>query len=64
VSENLRNYTKALFGFDHVARTVTPDGWDAASPCEGWTARHVAGHVISVTSLVRAAARRSVRDLP
>ncbi len=48
MSENLRAYTKAIFGFDHVARLVPADGWDRPSPCDGWTARHVIGHVVAI----------------
>lgn len=48
MSENLRWYTKALYGMDHVVRLVEPDAWNRLSPCEGWTARHVIGHVIAI----------------
>jgi uncharacterized protein (TIGR03086 family) len=48
MSENLRIWTKALYGFDHVARLAGPDDWDRPSPCEGWTARHVVGHVLAI----------------
>jgi uncharacterized protein (TIGR03086 family) len=48
VSENLRLYTKAMYGFDHVARLAGPDDWDRPSPCAGWTARHVVGHVVAL----------------
>ncbi|MFV0259740.1 MAG: TIGR03086 family metal-binding protein [Acidimicrobiales bacterium] len=46
MSENLRRYQQAMFGFDAVARRMTPDQWDAPSKCEGWSNREVAGHVI------------------
>lgn len=48
MSENLRIWTKALYGFDHVARMAQPGDWDNPSPCEGWTARHVIGHVLAI----------------
>ena len=48
MSENLRWYTKAIYGFDHVVRLAPPDSWDNPSPCEGWTARSVVGHLIGV----------------
>ena len=48
MSENLRLWTKAIYGFDHVARLAGDDQWDQASPCAGWTARHVVGHVVAV----------------
>lgn len=48
MSDNLRLYTKALYGFDHVVRLVPPDAWESPSPCEQWTARDVLGHVNGV----------------
>ena len=48
MSDNLRAYTKALYGFDHVVRLIPSDGWDQPTPCEGWTARDVVGHVVAV----------------
>lgn len=57
MSENLRNYTKAVYGMDHVVRGVQPDQWDRPSPCEGWTAGDVLLHAAGVVRLVEAAAR-------
>jgi len=48
MSANLRWYTKALYQMDHVVRLAAPGAWDNPSPCKGWTARHVIGHVIAV----------------
>lgn len=48
MSQNLRLYTRALYGFDHVVRLAPPEAWSNESPCEGWTARHVLGHVNAV----------------
>lgn len=48
MSENLRAYTRALYGLDHVVRLAPPDGWSRMSPCEGWTGAHVLGHVIAI----------------
>jgi uncharacterized protein (TIGR03086 family) len=48
MSENLRWYTKALYGFDHVVRLARSGDWMKPSPCEGWTALHVLGHTIAV----------------
>lgn len=55
MSENLRWYTKALYGFDHVVRLAPVDAWDRPSPCEGWTARHVVGHVLAIQRFFEAA---------
>jgi len=48
MSENLRNFTKALYGMDAVVARVPEAAWDQPSPCEGWTARDVVGHQLGV----------------
>lgn len=59
MSKNLRDFTKALYGFDHVIRSVPGTAWDNPSPCEGWTARDVAGHAMGVVEMIGAAAQGS-----
>ncbi|HET9731187.1 MAG TPA: TIGR03086 family metal-binding protein [Acidimicrobiales bacterium] len=39
-------YRRVSRGFDGVVRAVTPDEWEAQSPCERWTARDVVAHVV------------------
>jgi len=56
MSENLRRYTVAVFGFEHVLRMVPKGAWDAPSPCEGWSAREVAGHAMGVVNNIAAKA--------
>ena len=48
MSEQLRMYTRAVYGFDHVARLAGSGDWDRPAPCDGWTTRHVVGHVVAV----------------
>lgn len=52
VSENLRNYTKAVFGFDAVVTRVEPDQWNRPSPCEGWSALDVVAHNIGMCAMI------------
>jgi uncharacterized protein (TIGR03086 family) len=47
MSDATTGYRTALDGFDAVIRRVPADAWDNPSPCEGWSALEVAGHVIS-----------------
>ncbi len=54
MSANLRLYTTIVFGFEHVLKLVPGDRWDAPSPCEGWSAREVAGHAMAVVNIVAA----------
>lgn len=39
-------YQSALAPLTAVVRGIAPDAWDAPSPCEGWSARDLLGHVI------------------
>jgi uncharacterized protein (TIGR03086 family) len=41
-----QRYRRADLALDHVLATVEPQRWDAPSPCEGWSARDVVGHLI------------------
>ena len=54
MSENLRNYTTIMFGFEHVLRLVPESAWSNASPCDEWNARQVAGHAMSVVNNIAA----------
>jgi uncharacterized protein (TIGR03086 family) len=40
------SYRVVSSGFDAVVKAVTPDKWEAQSPCEQWTARDVVAHVV------------------
>ncbi len=60
MSQNLRYYTTAVFGLEHVIRLVPDEAWDSPSPCDLWTAREVAGHAMGVVNNV--AARAGVGD--
>jgi len=57
MSDNLRHYVTAIYGFDAVIRRVPDDRWSAASPCEGWSARDVVLHQIGVFDGVATMAR-------
>jgi uncharacterized protein (TIGR03083 family) len=50
----LDGFVRALDGFEAVLAGVAPDRWDAPSPCAGWQAIDVAGHVISDLRAVEA----------
>ena len=40
-------YRRVSKGFDAAVRAVTPDRWEAQSPCEQWRARDVVAHVVA-----------------
>jgi uncharacterized protein (TIGR03086 family) len=47
MSVNAAKYRRAIDGFSAVVDAVPADKWSAPSPCDGWTARDVVGHVIA-----------------
>jgi uncharacterized protein (TIGR03086 family) len=46
MAQKLSGYHRALDLFEGMVGGVPRDRWAAPSPCAGWTARDVAGHVI------------------
>ena len=52
MSDNLRTYTQALFGFDATVRRAPDDSWNAQSPCEAWKAIDVLAHTIGMNEMV------------
>jgi uncharacterized protein (TIGR03086 family) len=46
MSEVLLRYQTIAEGFTARVEGVEPDRWESPTPCEGWTARDVAAHVI------------------
>ncbi|MFC9253891.1 TIGR03086 family metal-binding protein [Amycolatopsis thailandensis] len=52
-NETLDRYQRTQDGFEAVLAAVSPERWDAASACEYWTVRDVAGHVIWSLEVLR-----------
>jgi uncharacterized protein (TIGR03086 family) len=42
----MASYNRVQDGVGTMLTSVTEDGWEAPSPCAGWSVRDVAGHVI------------------
>ncbi len=53
----LDGFVRALDGFEAVLAGVAPGRWSAPSPCAGWSAADVAGHVIGDLRETEALAR-------
>ena len=53
----LDGFVRALDGFEAVLAGVAPGHWSAPSPCAGWSAADVAGHVIGDLRETEALAR-------
>lgn len=52
MSDNLRTYQRALFGFDATVRRTPDDAWASPSPCEGWTAADVLAHNVGMCKMI------------
>ena len=50
----MERFVRALDGFEAVLRGFPDNGWEARSPCDPWTARDVAGHMIGGLGWARA----------
>ena len=53
----LNGFARTLDGFEAVLAGVPPGRWSAPSPCAGWSAADVAGHVIGDLRATEAMAR-------
>ena len=66
MSENLRNYVKTVYAFDHVIKLVTENPAKTVkilarqSPCADWKGADVIGHVLGGTKSVQSAATKGV----
>ncbi|MEO7587429.1 MAG: maleylpyruvate isomerase family mycothiol-dependent enzyme [Arachnia sp.] len=47
MNTTFRTYLEASAPLEEVLDAVAPGRWSAASPCAGWTARDVLGHLIA-----------------
>lgn len=52
MSQNLRDYQGAMYGFDAIVQRTGADQWANATPCEAWTALDLLNHNIRVKQLV------------
>lgn len=62
MSVNLRNYVKALYGFDHVIRLTRPAALARKSPCAGWKGIDVVAHALGGMKATLSAA--TVKKMP
>lgn len=64
MSQNLRNFSAAVFGFDAVVQRMPADAWDKPSACEGWSARDLLQHQCAVLNGVAQVARTRAMAAP
>ena len=64
MSEISDRYARLASAFAEKIAAVPDDSWDNPSPCEGWTARDVVGHVISTQGMFLGFVGRELGDIP
>lgn len=64
MSQNLRNYVKAIYAMDAVVQRVPNDRWDAETPCDEWSARELVAHEAGVFDAVAEMARTGRLRMP
>ena len=64
MSENLRRYTKAVYGLDAVVQRADTSRWGNASPCEDWSATDVLAHNVGMCNMVASFATGSDSPRP
>jgi uncharacterized protein (TIGR03086 family) len=64
MTEISERYARLADAFAAKITSVPSDRWAAQSPCEGWTARDVVGHVVSSQGLILGLVGRSLGDIP
>lgn len=57
MSDNLRSFVNALYGFDAVVQRVPANRWEDASRCDEWSVRDVVAHQMGVFNAVSRIAR-------
>ncbi len=60
MSANLRDYTKTVYGFDHVMKLVPAKALTRQSPCADWKGADVIGHALGGMKAVHNAAAKGV----
>lgn len=54
MSENLRNYVKAVYSFDHVLKSAKDTVYTRKAPCAGWTGKDVYEHAMGNLKMIHA----------
>lgn len=62
MSHNLQSFVKGASMLRSVVNRAPHDQWDAASCCEGWSARQVAGHITGGLEAVTSFAQGTEMD--
>ncbi|RKS07089.1 uncharacterized protein (TIGR03086 family) [Nocardiopsis sp. Huas11] len=64
MSETATRYARLSDDFAATVAAVPEDRWTADSPCEGWTALDVVGHVVETQDMFLRLVGRELGDIP
>ena len=64
MSETSERYRRLSDDYAATIASIPADGWDAPSPCEGWTARDVVRHVVDTQGIFLGFVGRDRGDVP
>lgn len=53
MSANLRLYTSAVYGFEHVLKLAKPTAFSRKAPCVGWTGKDVWEHAAGNLAMIK-----------
>lgn len=64
MSEVSERYARLVGAFADKIAAVPEDAWSNPSPCPGWTARDVVGHVVSTQGMFLGFVNRELGEIP
>ena len=64
MNEIAERYSRLSDAFADVVARVPGERWGSPSPCEGWTARDVVGHVVDTQGVFLGLVGRDMGDIP
>lgn len=64
VNEIAARYSRLSDAFADLVAQVPEERWASPSPCEGWTARDVVGHVVDTQGMFLGLVGRELGDIP
>ncbi|MFV2195194.1 TIGR03086 family metal-binding protein [Nocardiopsis sp. LOL_012] len=64
MGDSAEHYDRLATGFADVIAAVSDDRWSSPSPCEGWTALDVVGHVVQTQGMFLGLVGRPFDGIP
>lgn len=64
MNDTAARFHRLSAAFERTLAAVPDDAWDLPSPCAGWTARDVVGHMVDVHGMMLKPLDRTLVDVP